>query len=232
MEKEKIEPLIRAEDIKRFFATPKGRLDILKGLSLSIKPSETLSIMGPSGSGKSTLLAMLAGLDLPSEGSVFYKDLRLSALNEDERAAWRAGRVGFIFQSFVLIDHLTVLENVMLPMELWAQRNAKDKALELLRKVGLEDRRSQTPRQLSGGEQQRVGIARAFSTDPEILFADEPTGSLDPESAEIAQNLLFQMNEKHATTLILVTHDVGLAMRCGRQLVLKEGMLFEQGGPA
>jgi putative ABC transport system ATP-binding protein len=189
-----------------------------------------LSIIGPSGSGKTTLLGLCAGLDSASSGSVELNHIRLENLNEDERAFVRNEHVGFIFQNFQLLSTLTALENVMVPLELRRQKNAKNIALELLEKVGLVERAHHYPVQLSGGEQQRVSLARAFSNKPHILFADEPTGNLDAETSEKIENLLFDLNKEAGTTLVLVTHNSELASRTGRIIRLKGGRLVSDTG--
>jgi len=181
--------------------------------------------VGPSGAGKSTLLALLAGLDLPTSGRVLLEGRDLTRLDEDGRALVRAQRVGFVFQSFHLIPSLTALENVMLPLELAAHAQARDAALETLREVGLGERARHYPRQLSGGEQQRVALARAFVTEPAVLFADEPTGNLDAATGARIGHLLFEMNARSRTTLVLVTHDTDLATRCERIVHMEAGGL-------
>jgi len=188
-------------------------------------PGSTLSIVGPSGSGKTTLLGLCAGLDRPSSGSVELNSIRLETLNEDERAQVRNQHVGFIFQNFQLLSTLTALENVMVPLELRGQRHVKPIAMDLLEKVGLAERAHHYPVQLSGGEQQRVSLARAFCNRPSILFADEPTGNLDAENSEKIENLLFDLNKEAGTTLILVTHNAELAARTGRIVRLKGGRI-------
>ncbi|WP_115718175.1 ABC transporter ATP-binding protein [Gallaecimonas mangrovi] len=200
-------------------------LAILSGVELQVKTGETLAIMGTSGSGKSTLLGLLAGLDQPSAGSVTLAGKNIATLSEDARAALRAEQLGFVFQQFLLIPSLTALENVMMPAELKGDRDARNKASELLQRVGLGQRLGHYPAQLSGGEQQRVAIARAFITNPALLFADEPTGNLDTHTGEHVADLLFALNRDFGTTLILVTHDPVLARRCQRVLALKEGRL-------
>jgi len=206
-----------------------AQLEILKDIDLSISHGETLAIVGPSGSGKSTLLGIMAGLDLPSGGEVILDGERISAMDEDRRAAIRAAKVGFVFQSFQLIEALTALENVMLPIELGQElgnpREAEEKAQHILSRVGLQQRLHHYPSQLSGGEQQRVAIARAFVANPSILFADEPTGNLDKTTAAQIIDLLFEVNQEHGTTLVLVTHDSKLAQRCQAQIVLDGGQL-------
>lgn len=217
------------QDVGKIVATPEGNLIILKAVSLRIKHGETIAITGASGSGKSTLLGLMAGLDLPTEGKIHLFGKDLTQLSEDSRARLRSGKVGFVFQSFQLIPHLDALENVMLPLELEGHTNAKAQAKALLARVGLGDRLNHFPTQLSGGEQQRVAIARAFSTDPEILFADEPTGNLDALRATSIADLLFDLNAQNQTTLILVTHDMRLASRCQRQIVLEQGQILREG---
>lgn len=203
------------------------KLDILKGLDLEIKPAQTIAILGASGSGKSTLLGLLAGLDVPTQGDIVLAGHSLSALNEDGRAELRSRHVGFVFQSFQLLPSLNALENVMLPLELKSDTRAQSKAQVLLDRVGLKQRLQHYPKQLSGGEQQRVAIARAFATQPEILFADEPTGNLDEKTGETIIQLLLDMNREHNTTLVLVTHDENLARQCQRRLLLENGLLTE-----
>lgn len=204
-----------------------GELEILKGISLEIKSGETVAIVGASGSGKSTLLGLLAGLDEGSGGRVVIGDTDLSQLDEDGRAVFRGREVGFVFQSFQLLPALTALENVMLPLELKGQGDAREQASHYLERVELSARTSHYPRQLSGGEQQRVAIARAFAARPAILFADEPTGNLDTRTGAHIIDLLFELNQQEGTTLVLVTHDLQLAQRCQRRLVLEAGELVE-----
>ncbi len=204
-------------------------LTILDDVSLSIVAGETVAIVGASGAGKSTLLALLAGLDEPSAGGVWLEGIELSALDEDGRAAARARHVGFVFQSFHLVPSLTALENVMLPLELAARRDARVEARVVLGQVGLEARLGHYPRQLSGGEQQRVAIARAFVTKPSVLFADEPTGNLDTATGARIIELLFNLNAANGTTLVLVTHDREIATRCDRVIEMDAGRLV--GGP-
>jgi len=201
-------------------------LQILRGVSLAIDTGESVAITGLSGSGKSTLLGLLAGLDLPTSGTVMLFGQNLDGLDEDQRAALRLGRVGFVFQAFHLLENLTALENVMLPLELGAAGNGRvPLATEALQQVGLGERLSHYPNQLSGGEQQRVALARAFVTRPQILFADEPTGNLDRATGHEISELLFALQEKFQTTLVLVTHDDTLAARCQRHYRVEEGML-------
>jgi len=202
-----------------------GSLTILHDICFDIVQGESIAITGASGSGKSTLLGLLAGLDLPSSGNVTLMGQDLNILNEDGRANLRAKHVSFVFQSFQLLTHLTALENVLLPAQMSGRKDAKNEAIAWLEKVGLEDRLNHFPKTLSGGEQQRVALARAFITKPDILFADEPTGSLDEASGERVIRLLFELNQASKSTLVLVTHDPALASRCQRQLHLQGGRL-------
>jgi len=218
-------PVLKAVDIAKEVTSPEGPLTILDKVSLEIALGESVAIVGQSGAGKSTLLALLAGLDEASEGEVWLDGEALSTLDEDGRAARRAGRVGFVFQSFHLIPSLTALENVMLPLELAGEADAESRADEVLKQVGLTARRRHYPRQLSGGEKQRVAIARAFVTRPRILFADEPTGNLDSRTGATIIDLLFSLNSALGTTLVLVTHDHGLALRCDRVIEIEDGRL-------
>jgi len=206
-------------------------LAILQDINLEIGRGETAAIVGRSGSGKTTLLGLMAGLDVPTSGEVMLAGQPFSRLSEDARASVRAQQVGFVFQSFQLLPALTALENVMLPLELSAQANAKQQAQQLLERVGLADRLTHTPRQLSGGEQQRVAIARAFAINPRLLFADEPTGNLDTHTGEVITELLMTLNAEQGTTLVMVTHDEQLAARCDRQFHIEAGLLTEQSQP-
>ena len=217
--------IIQAHDIAKTVTGPDGSLTILHPTNLDIAAGDSLAIVGPSGSGKTTLLGLLAGLDLPSQGSVRFKGIELGALDEDARAALRVAAVGFVFQSFHLLASLTALENTMLPLELANDDEARSKAAAILARVGLTERAEHYPNQLSGGEKQRVAIARAFVAQPSLLFADEPTGNLDTATGHAISDLLFELNRQHATTLVLVTHDAELASRCGRQLVLEAGRI-------
>ena len=203
-----------------------GELTILNNISFTIPLGQSVSITGPSGSGKSTLLGLMAGLDTPTEGTVYLLDQDLFAMNEDGRAALRAKSVGFVFQSFHLLPNLTALENVMLPLEL-AGHEAREPALAMLEEVGLSHRLHHYPSTLSGGEQQRVSLARAFVQKPALLFADEPTGSLDEVTGTRIIDLMFSLHREYATTLVLVTHDLNLAAKCSRQLKLHAGELLE-----
>lgn len=200
-------------------------LDILSAIDLSVNAGEAVAVLGPSGSGKSTLLGLLAGLDQPSSGEVSLLGRSLANLGEDERAALRAGQVGFVFQSFQLLPGMTALENVALPLQIGRRAAARAQAAELLVEVGLGQRLDHLPRQLSGGEQQRVAIARAFAGDPAVLFADEPTGNLDAASGRRVMDLLFGLRDRVGSTLLLVTHDEALAARCDRILRLEAGRL-------
>ncbi len=202
-----------------------GWLTILDDISFEVPNSTTVAVLGASGSGKSTLLGLMAGLDLPSEGSVTAFGQSLFAMDEDARAAWRARHVGFVFQTFQLLPQMTALENVMLPLELAGDSQAQSKARTLLERVGLGERLAHYPKTLSGGEQQRVALARAFAPNPPLLFADEPTGSLDSGTGERIIDLLFTLNREAGAILVLVTHDVALAGRCDRSLTLKAGRL-------
>ncbi|MBC7989753.1 MAG: ABC transporter ATP-binding protein [Luteimonas sp.] len=204
---------------------PSGELTILDGVGFSIARGDTVAIVGASGSGKSTLLALMAGLDTPSSGTVMLEGEAMSSLDEDGRARVRGEKVGFVFQSFQLLPSLTALENVMLPLELRGDADAESPARAILQKVGLGERLGHYPRQLSGGEQQRVALARAFVTRPSLLFADEPTGNLDTHTGQAIIELLFDLNAEAGTTLVLVTHDEHLAVRCGRTLRLDGGEL-------
>ncbi|HLU62219.1 MAG TPA: ABC transporter ATP-binding protein [Gammaproteobacteria bacterium] len=217
--------LLLVENLGKQVASPEGELTILEGVSFQVEPGETIAIVGASGSGKSTLLGLLAGLDVPTEGKVVIAGRDLNALDEDGRAKLRAELVGFVFQSFHLLPALTALENVMLPLELAGVADPRARARAVLEGVGLGERIAHYPNQLSGGEQQRVAIARAFATEPKILFADEPTGSLDTRTGEKITELLFDLNARHGTTLILVTHDERLAGRCDRRLSLSAGRM-------
>ena len=203
-----------------------GRLRILDGIELEINAGESLAITGTSGSGKTTLLGILAGLDLPTAGSVHLVGHEITAMDEEQRASVRGRHVGFVFQTFQLLGSLTALENVMLPAELRGDADASRSALDLLRQVGLGERPGHYPRQLSGGEQQRVAIARAFASRPTILFADEPTGNLDTRTGGRIIELLFDLNAAFATTLVLVTHDKRLAVRCRRTVQIEAGRLL------
>lgn len=220
------EYIIEAHDLGKRVPVSDGYLDILQAVALRIKTGESLAVVGESGSGKSTLLGLLAGLDLPSSGSVRLAGHNLGRLDEDGRARLRGELVGFVFQSFQLMPTFTALENVMLPLELLDHAQPRASARQLLARVGLGERASHYPRQLSGGEQQRVAIARAFAIRPAILFADEPTGNLDTRTGEQIIELLFELNRELGTTLVLVTHDQRIAQRCRRRVTLHAGRLL------
>lgn len=217
--------VLSANHLEKRVISSDGSLTILHDICFDIRRGETVAITGASGSGKSTLLGLLAGLDIPSSGDVILMDQNLHSLNEDGRAMLRAKHVSFVFQSFQLLTHLTALENVLLPAQMIGHKNAEIEAEKWLERVGLQERLNHFPKTLSGGEQQRVALARAFITKPDILFADEPTGSLDEASGERVIELLFELNRALGSTLILVTHDAALAGRCQRQLHLQGGRL-------
>ena len=224
--------IIAVEHVFKSVTDSTGTLDILRDIHFSLAPRETVAIVGASGSGKSTLLSIIAGLDTPTRGTVRLDGQDLFAVSEDERAALRARKVGFVFQSFQLMGNLTALENVMLPLELRGDADVEGPAKQILEKVGLGGRLGHYPRQLSGGEQQRVALARAFVTRPSLLFADEPTGNLDTNTGQAIIELLFALNQEAGTTLVLVTHDEHLAERCGRILRLDSGVLVGEGAVA
>lgn len=218
--------ILEVTNLGKTYQTGNHTLTVLNEVSFSVEQGSTLAIVGSSGSGKTTLLGLCAGLDRASTGSVKLNGIALDMLSEDDRAAIRNQYVGFIFQNFQLLPTLTALENVMVPLELRGEKNTKKRAMELLEKVGLAERYDHYPTQLSGGEQQRVCIARAFSNSPQILFADEPTGNLDNETSEKIQNLLFELNKEAGTTLVLVTHDLELAKKTQRIIRLKGGAVL------
>lgn len=217
--------VLEAHGISKQVSSPEGPLTILSNVSFGISAGESVAVVGPSGAGKSTLLALLAGLDLPTEGHVVLNGNNLGELDEDGRARVRAESVGFVFQSFHLVPSLNALENVMLPLELAGAADARAASHAIIEQVGLEDRWRHYPAQLSGGEKQRVAIARAFATEPAVLFADEPTGNLDSRTGDYIMELMFELNRNSATNLVLVTHDLSLAQRCGRMLSLDAGLL-------
>jgi putative ABC transport system ATP-binding protein len=219
--------MLTVQNLTKTYTSGNRALTVLDGVSFNIGEGETFSIVGPSGSGKTTLLGLCAGLDRASAGSVTLNGIRLDDLSEDERAAVRNQHVGFVFQNFQLLPTLTALENVMVPMELRGEKGAAGKAMELLDRVGLTGRHDHYPAQLSGGEQQRVSLARAFVNRPSILFADEPTGNLDAETHDVVETLLFDLNREAGTTLVLVTHDLELAKKTGRILKLRGGKVVE-----
>ena len=220
--------ILAITNLSKSFTNGDNVLTILEDINMSIEEKETFSIVGPSGSGKTTLLGLCAGLDDSSSGKVELCGVDLGQLNEDERAILRNKKVGFIFQDFQLLPSLTALENVIVPLELQGEKNAAQIGEDLLEKVGLENRMSHYPSQLSGGEQQRVSIARAFSNKPTILFADEPTGNLDEESGETVVNLLLDLNKEAGTTLVIVTHDLELAQKTQRRIILKGGTIYHE----
>ena len=215
--------ILRVENLTKSYQSSGRTLTVLAEVSFTLQPGDTFSIVGPSGSGKTTLLGLCAGLDRATTGSVYLNNIRLDDLTEDQRAAVRNEHVGFIFQNFQLLPTLTALENVMVPLELRDTRNARPVAQELLERVGLGQRGHHYPTQLSGGEQQRVSLARAFANRPKILFADEPTGNLDDETSEKVENLLLELNRENGTTLVLVTHDLELAGKTQRVIRIKGG---------
>mgnify|MGYP003135544401 FL=1 len=219
--------MIKTSAITKTVTTSQGELAILKPISFEVKAGESIAIVGASGSGKSTLLSLLAGLDEVSSGDIYLDGQALHEMNEEQRAQLRGEKVGFIFQSFMLVQSLTAIENIMLPAEIAELDNAKQLGQEILDKVGLGHRGDHYPNQLSGGEQQRVAIARAFITKPKILFADEPTGNLDAANSDKIEQLLFDLNRDSHTTLVLVTHDNELAKHCQRQLLMNAGELSE-----
>jgi putative ABC transport system ATP-binding protein len=218
--------ILKIEGLEKTYPSGNKKLTVLKDISFDVEKGQTFSIVGPSGSGKTTLLGLCAGLDAPNHGSIELGGSNIGLLEEDERAKLRNEKVGFIFQNFQLLPTLTALENVSVPMELLGKKNAKKRSTELLIKVGLGDRLDHYPSQLSGGEQQRVALARAFSNNPEILFADEPTGNLDDETGEKVIQLLFELNEQAGTTLVIITHDLDLANRTQQILRLKGGRIM------
>jgi putative ABC transport system ATP-binding protein len=220
------ESVLKTDHLTKQVNSPEGPLTIVQDVSLDIAAGESVAIVGPSGAGKSTLLALLAGLDAPTSGKIWLAGTDLSALDEDGRARLRAQRVGFVFQAFHLVPALTALENVMLPLELAGRTDARSGALAALDRVGLANRKGHYPRQLSGGEQQRIALARAFVTAPAVLFADEPTGNLDTSTGERVGALLFELNAHSQTTLVLVTHERDLASRCQRTLQMEAGRLL------
>ena len=226
------EPIIRAEALTKIVKSGDDPLTILDGVTFSVEPGASIAIVGASGSGKTTLLGLLAGLDRPTSGEIHIDGEALSVLDEDALAAMRQRLLGFVFQSFQLLPALTALENVMLPRELAGASDAEESARTWLDRVGLARRVTHYPRQLSGGEQQRVAIARAFAGEPKLLMADEPTGNLDGATGVEVADLMFRLNREHGTTLVLVTHDLTLAARCGRRLSLAAGcVISDEHGP-
>ncbi|NKE64378.1 ABC transporter ATP-binding protein [Ramlibacter sp. RBP-2] len=221
------DPIISVEHVFKSVTDSTGTLDILRDIDFTLARRETAAIVGASGSGKSTLLSIIAGLDTPTRGTVRLDGEDLFSIGEDARAALRARKVGFVFQSFQLLANLTALENVMLPLELAGQRESRRLATEMLRRVGLGERLGHYPRVLSGGEQQRVALARAFVVEPAVLLADEPTGSLDFATGETVMELMFALNREHGTTLLLVTHDTAIATRCERRITIEAGRIAD-----
>ena len=223
--------ILEVHQLTKTYRSGSRTLTVLHDVSFSVREGETIAVVGPSGSGKTTLLGLCAGLDEPSSGAVRLNDIELGSLSEDERAAVRNQYIGFVFQTFQLIPTLTALENVMVPAELRGNRKAGARAKDLLEQVGLGDRLTHYPKQLSGGEQQRVSLARAFTNQPKILFADEPTGNLDTETGETIQRLLFDLNRTAGTTLVVVTHDLSLASQTERILRLHAGKIVSDSAP-
>jgi putative ABC transport system ATP-binding protein len=221
------ESIISVEHVSKSVTDSTGTLDILRDIDFSLAARETAAVVGASGSGKSTLLSIVAGLDTPTRGTVRLAGQDLFALDEDARAELRARQVGFVFQSFQLMGNLTALENVMLPLELAGRRDARKAATEMLARVGLSERLGHYPKVLSGGEQQRVALARAFVVQPAVLLADEPTGSLDFATGETVMQLMFDLNRELGTTLVLVTHDQGIAARCERRITIEAGRVVQ-----
>jgi len=221
------DPIISVEHVFKSVTDSTGTLDILRDIDFALDRRETAAIVGASGSGKSTLLSIIAGLDTPTRGTVRLDGHDIFGIDEDARAALRARKVGFVFQSFQLLGNLTALENVMLPLELGGQRDSRRLATEMLRRVGLGERLGHYPRVLSGGEQQRVALARAFVVEPAVLLADEPTGSLDFATGETVMELMFALNREHGTTLLLVTHDTAIASRCERRITIEAGRIAD-----
>ena len=219
--------ILKVNNLKKEVTSGDSSLVILDDVSFSLEEGQSLAITGPSGSGKSTLLGLLAGLDTASEGEIYLDNLPIHKQNEEQRAVTRKDKVGFVFQSFELLPSLTALENVMLPAELKLEENPKRNAEDFLKRVGLEDRQHHYPNQLSGGEQQRVAIARAFACKSKILFADEPTGNLDPNNGKLISELLFEVNSETDNALVIVTHDLDLAKKCDKTISLKLGKIVE-----
>jgi putative ABC transport system ATP-binding protein len=223
------DPIIAVERVNKQVRDSSGMLTILHDIGFTLRPRESAAIVGASGSGKSTLLGIVAGLDTPTSGTVRLAGQDMFSLDEDQRAALRARQLGFVFQSFQLLGNLNALENVMLPLELLGSSGARERATEMLQRVGLGERLTHYPRTLSGGEQQRVALARAFVVRPAVLLADEPTGSLDFATGERVMELMFELNREAGTTLLLVTHDAAIASRCERQLHIEAGRLNNAG---
>ena len=218
---------IKTENLKKVYYLEGAEIHALKGINLEIKDGEMVALMGPSGSGKSTLLHLLGGIDIPTEGKVFIKDKDIFHLPEKQLSRFRNENIGFVFQFHYLLPEFTALENVMLPAEIYKKKDAKEKAKEILVRLGLGHRLGHRPSQMSGGEQQRVAIARAIINNPDILLADEPTGNLDSENSKIVMNILKEMNEKYKVTMVIATHDMEVAEYCSRIIKLKDGKLIE-----
>jgi putative ABC transport system ATP-binding protein len=216
-------PIIAVDHVFKSVTDSTGTLDILRDIDFALQAQETCAIVGASGSGKSTLLSIIAGLDTPTRGTVHLAGQDLFTIDEDARAAWRAQKVGFVFQSFQLLGNLTALENVMLPLELAGRKDSRTAATDMLKRVGLSERLNHYPKVMSGGEQQRVALARAFVVKPAVLLADEPTGSLDFATGEKVMELMFELNAELGTTLVLVTHDPGIATRCAKRVTIEAG---------
>jgi putative ABC transport system ATP-binding protein len=219
--------ILTTQNLRKEVPSGENNLVILDDITFGLEEGKSLAITGPSGSGKSTLLGLMAGLDTASSGEIILDGIKLHLLNEEERAILRKDKVGFVFQSFELLPSLTALENVMLPAELKSEKNPKEKGEYFLERVGLSDRQSHYPNQLSGGEQQRVAIARAFACSAKILFADEPTGNLDPKNGKLISDLLFEVNAETDNALVIVTHDQDLASQCDKKIELKLGKIVE-----
>lgn len=219
------DPIIAVEHVFKSVTDSTGTLDILRDIDFALQPKETAAIVGASGSGKSTLLSIIAGLDTPTRGTVRIDSQDMFVLDEDDRAALRAQKIGFVFQSFQLLGNFTALENVMLPLELAGRKDARKAATEMLGRVGLAQRLGHYPKVLSGGEQQRVALARAFVVQPSVLLADEPTGSLDFATGDKVMELMFDLNREQGTTLVLVTHDRAIAERCERRITIEAGQV-------
>jgi len=220
--------ILQAKGLAKSIQTPKGLLPILNSVDLGVNQSESVAILGASGSGKTTLLSILAGLDLPSGGELFIEGQAISSMDESQRAIFRLSHIGFVFQNFELLSHLTALENVMLPLELSGETASRGRAEILLDQLGLSHRHEHFPAQLSGGEQQRVALARAYVMQPTILFADEPTGSLDEHTSQLIMKQLFNLNQRYGTTLIFITHDAVLASQCDSLYELHNGQLTKK----
>jgi putative ABC transport system ATP-binding protein len=223
-----VSPAIEVINLSKRVSDATGEIGILTAIDFTVQTGETLAIIGASGSGKSTLLGLMAGLDIPSDGTIKIGDIDIFVLDEDGRAQLRKERLGFVFQSFHLLSHLNALENVMLPLELRGDPHAKVLAERMLGRVSLSSRLKHYPKYLSGGEQQRVALARAFVTQPPLLFADEPTGSLDAATGELVIQLMFELNREHDSTLVLVTHDASIAARCKRTITISAGKLIDE----